>query len=65
MDGDSRVKVLAAGFKVIRASDQPTPRIKYCVDYGTWVTLETEFASKAARYRRFKELMRQPMIIND
>jgi hypothetical protein len=65
MDGDSRIKVLAAGFKIIRASDEPTPRIKYCVTYGSWATLETGFKSKAARDRRFKELMKDDKIIND
>jgi hypothetical protein len=65
MDGDSRIKVLAAGFTIIRSADDPAPRIKYCVNYGSWATYEKNFKSKAERDRRFKELMKQPMIIND
>lgn len=65
MDGDSRVKVLKVGFTIIRAEDQPTPRIKHLVSYMTWATLEAGFKSKAERDRRFKELMKHPDIIND
>ncbi len=65
MDGDSRIKVLEAGFTIIRGSNEPTPRIKYLVSYMTWATLETGFKSKAERDRRFKELMKKPLVIND
>lgn len=65
MDGDSRIKVQAAGFTIIRAADDPKPRIKHLVSYMTWATLESNFKSKAERDRRFKELMKEPNIIND
>ena len=57
---------MAAGFTIIRADDQPTPRIKHLVDScGNWKTLEGDFKSKAARDRRFKELMKGKKVIND
>ena len=66
MDGDSRNKVMKAGFAIIRSDDQPSPRIKIMVDsFGNWKTLERDFKSKAARDRRFKELLREDNVIND
>lgn len=66
MDGDSRIKVMKTGFTIIRADDQPSPRIKRLTDsFGNWKTLEGDFKSKAARDRRFKELMSEENIIND
>jgi len=66
MDGDSRIKVMKAGFTIIRADDQPTPRIKHLIDScGNWKTIEGDFKSKAARDRRFKELMKEDKVIND
>lgn len=66
MDGDSRIKVMKAGFQIIRADDQPNPRIKVLVDYcGNWKTLEGDFKSKAERDRRFKELMKESNILTD
>lgn len=66
MDGDSRIKVMKAGFSIIRADDYPSPRIKVLVNScGDYKTLEAGFKSKAARDRRFKELMKEDNIIND
>lgn len=65
MNGDSRIKVMKAGFTIIRAADDPAPKIKHLVSYMTWATLEGGFKSKAERDRRFKELMKQDNIIND
>lgn len=65
MDGDSKAKVLKAGFRIIRTDDQPVIRIKELVNYQAWKTLEDGFKSKAERDRRFKELMKQDNFIND
>lgn len=66
MDGDSRIKVMKAGFKIIRADDYPSPRIKVLVNScGDYKILETGFKSKAARDRRFKELMKEKDILTD
>lgn len=65
MDKDSRIKVMKAGFSIIRADDYPSPRIKVLVNSCDYKTLETGFKSKAARDRRFKELMKEDNIIND
>jgi len=66
MDGSSRLKVLAAGFTILRTADEPTPKIKVLTEVaGGWATFEDDFKSKAARDRRFKELMQQPLMIND
>lgn len=66
MDGNSRLKVLAAGFTILRTADEPTPKIKMLTEVaGGWATFEDGFKSKTARDRRFKELMKSPTIIND
>lgn len=65
MDTNSQMKVMAAGFRIIRTDDQPTPRIKV-KENGSyeWRTLE-KFETKAARDRRFKELLLVSTIIQD
>ena len=66
MDGNSRIKVMNAGFIIIRADDYPSPRIKALVkSHGDYKTLEDGFKTKAARDRRFKELMKEKTIITD
>ncbi len=66
MDLKSSRKVLSAGFRIIRCEDYPTPRIKERAGQNAaWVTLEEDFPSKAARDRRFKELLKDPKIIYD
>ena len=69
MDYNSQKKVLRAGFTIIRTDDQPKPRIKTLRPTGelgnlNWVTLEN-FETKAARDRRFKDLLENPEIIKD
>jgi len=64
MDGDSQSKVLQAGFIIIRKDDQPNIRIKQLKSNSSWITLE-KFDTKAARDRRYKELMKLSMVIND
>lgn len=66
---DGQNKVVRAGFTVIRKDDQPQPRIKTLRQTGTlcnlsWVTLE-KFDTKAARDRRFRELLDTPSVIED
>ena len=62
-DGD---KLIEAGFLVIRESDNPSPRIKVLVsrDSGScsWVTYE-KFLTKAARNRRFAQLLKVKNVI--
>lgn len=65
MNGDSRIKVMAAGFTIIRTANEPKPIIKRLISYMTWATFEDGFKSKAERDRRFKELMKEPHIIDD
>lgn len=64
MNVNSQDKVIAAGFKIIRADDQPNIRIKYRVGNGAWSTLE-KFDTKAARDRRLKELLKDNLIVED
>ena len=57
---------MAAGFRIIRCDDTPAPRIKYRAGSNSaWVTLESGFTSKAARDRRFKELLQDKMTVED
>jgi hypothetical protein len=63
MDQQSQLKVIAAGFTIIRSDDQPSPRIK--VKDRTrheWCTL-AKYETKAARDRRFKELLDSSQLI--
>ena len=62
-DGD---KLIEAGFLVIREDDNPSPRIKQMVSRGSgscsWVTYE-KFSTKAARNRRFAQLLKVKNVI--
>lgn len=62
-DGD---KLIEAGFLVIREDDNPSPRIKQLVSRGSgscsWVTYE-KFSTKAARNRRFAQLLKVKNVI--
>ena len=65
MDTNSQMKVMAAGYRIIRTDDQPTPRIKVKENGNyEWRTLE-KFETKAARDRRFKELLQDSKTIHD
>jgi len=65
MDTNSQMKVMAAGFRIIRTDDQPSPRIKVKENGNyEWRTLE-KFETKAARDRRFIELLKDGKIIQD
>ena len=73
MDAASQKKVIDAGFIILRCDNQPSPRIKvkdgnnvnHTHSCYEWRTLEKDFKSKAARDRRFKELLKQSLIIED
>ena len=65
MDQKSQMKVAAARFIILRNDDQPSPRIKFkSKSQHEWKTLE-KFDTKAARDRRFSELMELSTFIND
>ena len=65
MDQTSQMKVMAAGFRILRTDDQPSPRIKVKENGNyEWRTLE-KFEIKAARDRRFKELLQESKTIQD
>lgn len=64
MDGNSAEKLLRAGFTIIRKDDQPTPRIKVRSGHQSWSTLD-KFETKAARDKRYKELLELNHVIQD
>ena len=65
MDQKSQMKVVEAGFVIIRKDDQPTPRIKYkSADQREWATLE-KHERKRDRDKAFDELMKNELYIND
>lgn len=69
-----KIKLLRAGFRIIRADDQPKPRIKefraHVVDGenfvsdGDYYTLE-RFDTKAARDRAMRELLMDEKTVED
>jgi hypothetical protein len=73
MDVASQKKVIDAGFIILRCDDHPSLRIKvkdgndanHTGSCYEWRTFEKDFATKAARNRRFKELLEQSKIIED
>jgi len=65
MDQASQTKVMAAGFRILRTDDTISPRIKVKIGGAReWHTLE-KFETKAARDRRFKELLENDKTIQD
>lgn len=64
MDTQSQIKVMDAGFRIIRKDDYPQPRIKAKTDGSEWRTLE-KYSTKAARDRAFVEMMKDLMTISD
>ncbi len=65
MNQSSQNKVMSAGFKIIRADDYPSPRIKIKkAGQMEWSTLE-KFETKAARNRKMQELLKSDYIIED
>lgn len=64
MTARDRTKLCAAGYLIIRADNQPSPRIKKFVHDSTWVTIES-FPTKAARDRTMTTMLMQAYIIED
>lgn len=64
MTQDGQTKVLNAGFTVIRTADYPDISIKKLKRSGVWVKLEN-FSTKAARDRKFKEMLKDAFTIQD
>ena len=65
MDAQSQKKVINAGFLIFCCDDQPKPRIKIKDSNNyEWRTYE-RFDTKAARDRRFNELLKEPEHIMD
>ena len=76
MQAKDQLKLLNAGFKVIRQSITPTYAggvvkgsiicIKYKdADHHEWCVLEKDFKSKAAVQRRVDELLKDQKIVED
>lgn len=59
---DNNEKLKAAGFRILRADDYPTPRIKEWVGDSRWVTV-CKHPTKAARDRQLQEMLKNPKII--
>jgi len=68
MNANSRNKLLDAGWRILRCDDTPNIRIKVYSRgkalNADWRTLEG-FPTKAARDRKFKELLEEPQTITD
>ncbi len=66
MDTKSQIKVMAAGFRIIRKDDYPQPRIKVKRNEqgSDWRTLE-KYPTKAARDRAFETMLKDLMTISD
>lgn len=64
MDQSSQMKVMSAGFRILRIDDHPNLRIKIKENGNDWRTLE-KFDTKAARERKFKELLTDSKTLQD
>ena len=59
MQLQSQIKVMNAGFTILRCDDSPSPRIKYKAEGNReWKTYH-KFDSKAERDRTFKKLINE------
>lgn len=65
MDSQSQIKVVNAGFTIIRDDDQPTIRIKYKdKNQKEWKTLQS-FPSKYQRDKEMNNLLLRPDVVRD
>lgn len=65
MDSNSRLKVIQAGFTIIRTDDSPNIRIKYMSnEVRNWNTHST-YKTKAARDRQFTDMLKKEKYISD
>lgn len=66
MNAKDQLKVLQAGFTIIRADDFPTFRIKQKTKQEPeWRTLEKDFSSRTARDCRMSELLLKQNCVQD
>lgn len=65
MDARSQLKVIEAGFLILRKQDEPVPMLKY-KDYNQhgWATY-MKFETKAARDKQLKFLLESDLYIED
>lgn len=62
---DDQVKLIKAGFEIVRKDDYPSPRIKMCTGInGGWRTYK-KFETKAERDKAFSLLLKDEKIIAD
>jgi len=62
---DDQVKLIKAGFEIVRRDDYPSPRIKMCTGInGGWKTYK-KFETKAERDKAFSLLLKDEKIIAD
>lgn len=66
MDAKDQLKVINAGFTIIRTQEFPTLRIKYKnKDHTEWATLEKDFPSIRQRDIRMQALLMKSNYIQD
>lgn len=65
MDQQSQMKVMKAGFMIIRKDDTKKPKIKYKVDTKKEWTTHSVYETKAARNRAFDLALLHDKIIQD
>lgn len=66
MDAKDQLKVINAGFTIIRSQEFPTLRIKHKdKDHHEWTTLEKDFPSIRQRDIRMQVLLLKPNYIAD
>ena len=62
---DDQVKLIKAGFEIVRRDEYPSPRIKLCPGInGGWKTYK-KFETKAERDKAFSLLLKDEKIIAD
>jgi hypothetical protein len=65
MNAKDQLKVIQAGFTILRFDDYPNIRIKIRnVEHKDWATLEV-FKTKAARDRYMADLLVDPFVVED
>ena len=66
MNTKDQIKLLKAGYLILRKDDTPTIRIKV-KKYNTneWQTFEKDFKTKAMRDRRMQELLQSDTTLED
>ena len=65
MNQKDQLKVLKAGFTIIRSEPQSLKIKQKTIEHHEWRTLSSGFASKAALQREMDDLLRYSTIIED